>query len=391
MIDQSFHRLLSYIEKENFKGYDPYDTLNSWVPFHWLGQWGPVIATQIQKRNPINVRPFIGINKEINPKAFGLFLKAYSLLYRQYGKKEYLEKADYFYKYLKEHPSEGYSGLCWGYNFPWASPGEFVHKYTPTAVATGFVVQGLYEYYLIARKEEVKEVISSACNFLVNDLKHTQFDDGICISYTPLWPDLCFNASLLAAEALAINAKINQIETHRELSLKAMKWVVSHQAPNGKWNYSINRKTGKQREQIDFHQGYVLMSVRSIVDLIEPKDKETYNIAIDRGLDFYFKHQFFKEGVSKWRLPRVWPVDIHNQSQGVITFAFLGKGNSQYSDFAKKILEWTITNMQHPRKGYFYYKKYKYLTHKTPYMRWGQAWMLMAFTIFLNSKEAQNA
>ncbi len=60
--------LLTYVEKENFKGYDPYDTLNGWVPFHWLGKWGPAVATQIQKRNPINIRPLLGIKKTIIPK-----------------------------------------------------------------------------------------------------------------------------------------------------------------------------------------------------------------------------------------------------------------------------------------------------------------------------------
>ena len=41
---------LSY--PEAFKGYDPYDTLNSSWPFGIIGKWGPVLAIQFQKRRP---------------------------------------------------------------------------------------------------------------------------------------------------------------------------------------------------------------------------------------------------------------------------------------------------------------------------------------------------
>ena len=63
----SYNNLKHYIESENFKGYDPYDTLNSPIPFHWLGKWGPVLAIQFQKRNPFNIRKLLGIKKAHNP------------------------------------------------------------------------------------------------------------------------------------------------------------------------------------------------------------------------------------------------------------------------------------------------------------------------------------
>lgn len=81
MYSKSLKELINYCEKQQFKGYDPYDTLKSWLPFKWFSKWGPPIAIQIQKRNPVNIRPFLAIKKEINPKGMGLFLKAYSLLY----------------------------------------------------------------------------------------------------------------------------------------------------------------------------------------------------------------------------------------------------------------------------------------------------------------------
>ena len=109
-----------------------------------------------------------------------------------------------------------------------------------------------------------------------------------------------------------------------------------------------------------------------------------YNMYI-LGLDFYYKEQFFQDGRSKWRIPKIWPVDIHNQAQGIITFCILKEFYPECISFAKTILDWTITNMQDKKKGYFYYKKHMYLAHKTPYMRWSQAWMFLAFINYFES------
>ena len=106
-IENAFNKLEYYIDKEKYKGYDPYDILNSNLPFKKLGKWFSAISTQIQKRNPINIRPLLGIKKEINPKAFGLFLQAYSILYQKTNNTKYLNKADYFFKWLSENYSVG--------------------------------------------------------------------------------------------------------------------------------------------------------------------------------------------------------------------------------------------------------------------------------------------
>ena len=83
-IHRSLHSLREYIEGEKFKGYDPYDTLTSPFPFKIFGKWGPIIATQIQKRNPFNARKLLRIKKDYNPKGLGLLLHSYSILQRKF-------------------------------------------------------------------------------------------------------------------------------------------------------------------------------------------------------------------------------------------------------------------------------------------------------------------
>jgi hypothetical protein len=77
-------KLQRYCEK-SYAGYDPYDALNSCIPFRKLGYWPPILAVQAMKRLPINLRPLLGVRKGVNPKAMGLFLEAYALLMQREG------------------------------------------------------------------------------------------------------------------------------------------------------------------------------------------------------------------------------------------------------------------------------------------------------------------
>ena len=108
-------------------------------------------------------------------------------------------------------------------------------------------------------------------------------------------------------------------------------------------------------------------------------ENKVYQNALKIGADYYFNKQFKKNGQSIFRVPNEYPVEIHNQAQGIITLTRLSYLNNEYTAFATTIAQWTTDNMQ-SNKGYFYYKKYPLYTIKTPFMRWSQAWMFLALT-----------
>lgn len=374
----SLNKLLQYIEHEEFKGYDPYDTLNSFIPFSKFGKWIPILAIQFQKRNPVNIRPILGIKKGYNPKAIGLLLYAYCNLYEIYKEEKYKNTIEFLFNWLKNNYSKGYSGNCWGYNFDWASTEKLVKAFTPSIVVTGFVCKGIFKYYELTKNEEALGILLGSVKFLLNDLEKTETQDGICFSYTPVLKDCCYNASMLGAELLIKAYSINQNKKYFELAKLAVNFVISKQNKDGKWNYSINLDSGVERRQIDFHQGFILDSLIEIVKYGGFSEKE-YNSSLIKGVEFYKTEQFFPNGRSKWRIPEIWPVEIHNQAQGIITFCLMSDLNPDYLKFAKVIADWTINNMQHTN-GYFFYRKYKWYSNKIPYMRWSQAWMLLALS-----------
>jgi hypothetical protein len=378
MVRESLLNLVENIEASNFKGWDPYDTLNSPLNLKVLGKWIPILAIQAQKRNPINIRPILGIKKDYNPKGIALFLKAYLLLYKKTGEKKYLEKANWLFDWLDNNYTKGFSGKCWGYNFCWANPGGSLPAYTPSVVVTSFVIDGIFEYYKITNNQKAKEAIISSAEYIKNDIPITSHKEGISFAYTHLSKDSCYNASLLAAEILSKADFVSKSSESNVLVNKAIDFILSRQKPDGEWWYSYNPETGKERNQIDFHQGFILVSLENLNGLFTlPRIDVTKSIG--RGLFYYRNNQFFENGQALWRIPQKWPVDIHSQSQGIITFSRLKEYNVDYLGFATKIAEWTITKMQ-SSKGYFYYRKTPFFINKIPYMRWSQAWMMLALS-----------
>tara|TARA_B100000287_G_scaffold420837_1_gene460736 strand:- start:9603 stop:10796 length:1194 start_codon:yes stop_codon:yes gene_type:complete len=388
---QKLHKLCSDSE---YKGVSLYDSHNSPIPFHRLGPRLSFYVNQINKRSPINFRKILRIKKGINPKGMGLFLYSYLLndiLGNPIEVSNPDEKTKHFFRWLVENSSkDNYSGYCWGYNYPWPKTnGLLIPPYTPSSVVTAFNIRAIFQYFLHSKEKMCIELIKGAEKFILNDIIISETDRGICFSYTPLERDFTLNASLKAAEILAYSDFVMNKSDNQHLIEKAISFVMSYQNENGSWYYAIDPKTGKPDKQIDFHQGYILETLKRITDfsLIDINEFEN---CITRGLNFYRKKQFSDDGISLWRFPKKWPIDIHNQSQGIITFSMFKDYNQGYLDFAEKIALWTINNMQSKVNGAFYYQKWPLITNKMNYMRWNQGWMFLALNQLLFHSKFQD-
>lgn len=379
---QSLEKLQGYCEERAYQGYDPYDILMSPFPFRKLGKWPSVLAIQAFKRNPINLRPLFSVKPSVNPKGLGLFLHGYSLLPASDRNRAICDK---LFQQLLDCRSKGIEGLGWGYQFGWASPVKYLPPYDPTAVVSGFIAKALAAYYRRYQNPEAKKALAEICVFFRSALFHTKLPEGIAISYSTRQADFCYNASLLAAEVYAINAQLNETTGDAELISAAVKAVLPAQKADGSWNYSRNLNSGIEREQVDFHQGYVVESLINIAEECGVNEPDTAQ-AIASGFDFYIRHQFSPEGRAKWRLPKEWPADIHHQAQGIITACryFSYANNVEALQKACTIADYTLREFQ-SKEGFFYYRQYRYFKDKTPYMRWGQAWMFLALSTLLNT------
>jgi len=229
MFKTSFEKLRNYCETEQFKGWDPYDGLNSWVIQKTLcgkSRFFRLAWIQTFKRNPVNLRPLLGVKKDYNPKGLGLFLMGYCNLFKVDPKEEYLEKINFLAHTIIQLKSKGYSGACWGYNFDWQARAFYQPKFTPTVVATSFIAEALLEAYEITKKIEYLNIAESCTKFVLIDLNKSFDKNGnFTLSYSPLDKTQVYNAGLLGAKLLCLVYKYNNDSNLLENAKKIIAYV----------------------------------------------------------------------------------------------------------------------------------------------------------------------
>lgn len=383
---KSFLKLKTYCEHVDFKGWDPYDGLNSWVIQKTaLGKSRFIRLAWIQlfKRNPINLRTLVRVKKDYNPKGLGLFLTGYCNLYKVEQKQDYLDKINTLGYQIIKLKTKGYSGACWGYNFDWQARAFFQPKYTPTVVATTFIGEALLEAYEITKNQDFLDTAISTSDFVLKDLNKSYDDDkDFTLSYSPLDQTQVFNAGLLGAKLLCLIYKHTNNQDLLDQAKKVVAYVCKKQNPDGSWAYG----TLPFHQWIDnFHTGYNLECI-SIYQ--EVSGDRSFKKNIESGLKYYLEIFFRPEGISKYYNNKTYPIDIHAPAQLLVTLKKLHVLEENKS-LVDKVLNWTIKNMQ-SKEGFFYYQKNKYITSKVPYIRWAQAWMFYAFSYYFlefNSNE----
>src|SRR5205807_9011446 len=136
---------------------------------------------------------------------------------------------------------KGFRGAAWGYNFDWQSRSFFAPRGTPTVVPTAFAARALCEAAEVFEPEEYLPFARTICDFILNDLNRSEETEAeVCFSYSPLDRTRVFNASLLAAEALASLGRLSNDGSLTEWALRAARYVVHRLQADGAWTYGAD-------------------------------------------------------------------------------------------------------------------------------------------------------
>ena len=389
LANKAFISLKEYCEAENFKGWDPYDGLNSKIfqatPLkHW--DVARLVWIQSFKRSPINFRKLLLVPKAHNAKGVGLFLNGYCNLYKlakqgetRFGSEaELLQLITELSDLLLAMQNTEYSGASWGYNFDWQARRLFFFPAnTPTVVATTFCASALFESYEITQNKSYLEVALSSANFVLKDLNRSECKGGFILSYSPLQGnDTVYNASLLGAKLLSYCYYHTGKEEYKNTAKQIVSGACAGQAEDGSWVYGLL----PVQSWIDsFHTGYNLEAIACYSRFC---GDDEYQDNIEKGLDFYLKHFFLSDGTPKYYHDKTYPIDIHCPGQLWITLSAVQQWSKNH-ELSKNVLNWSIKNMQDD-SGYFYYQLKKSVSSKISYMRWSNAFMFNALSCYLS-------
>ncbi|HOI30220.1 MAG TPA: hypothetical protein PLZ15_10735 [Melioribacteraceae bacterium] len=372
----SLRKLQNYIEENNYSGYDPYDALKSplfKLPFFRNNKLIRFGVQQLVKRSPFNLRKLLVVPKGKNPVTLGLCIQAYSYLSEVYveEKNNYLKKINELIEELIALIPKGYSSNCWGYDFDWESRYASIPAYQPTIVATGFIVNSLFECYRLTNIDKSKELIIGSKDFVLEDINRTYKDDGSFIfSYSPFDKQKVFNASMKGIRILSFIYIFTKEEELKTIATKAADYVLNSQNENGSWYYS-KRASG---EWVDnYHTGYILDCLDDFIKYCIPNDPK-YQKALEIGYNYYLNNFFEKDSIPKFYNSNLYPIDCTSAGQSILTLLRFGDKKT-----AQNVAEFMIENIQ-SKEGYFYFRKFKYHKNTTSFMRWSNAWMFVSLS-----------
>lgn len=373
-------RLEQYCRSHDWKGFDPYDALNSRVFDRTAlvrSRTARIAFTQLLKRSPLNLRPLLGIEPRHDPKATALFLSSYARLARR-GDDTARQSAYLLSKRLFALRASDTAHWAWGYSFPWQGRHVLVPRFAPNLVGTVFVANALLDAFELGLGTEHLAAARSAGDYLAEVL---YWRDGTRFGFAYPTPSVrvpVHNANLLGAALLCRLCTLTGDTRHVDKALAVARYSAHAQRPNGSWPYG----DGSTQQWTDnFHTGYNLCALHSIdTDLATSEFRTT----VSRGFEHYVRSFFTDAGAPKYFDTRLYPIDIHSVAQSLITLTSLSFLAPESHMLATRVLDWTLRHLW-DEAGFFYYRRLRGLTIRTPYMRWSQAWMLFALTHIVES------
>ncbi len=378
-IFKSLKKVENWVEKNNYKGYEPFDGLSSFLSlFTFNNNLLKRILQQVVRRSVINLRPLIGVRKKESTKGRGYMAWGYLTMYKTTKDENYLKKAEECLDWLDKNKSPFYEKHSWGNHFEFVSRGGKLPKLEPIIVWTsliGFVYADAYE---ITKKEKYLEIIKSICDWILA-LERLQTKTGDCISYVAYTSRMIHNSNMLGASMLATASKLIKDEKYKKELLKvsksAMLYSCSRQLNDGAWWYGEEEKF----HWIDnFHTGYNLDCLKRYIEKTGDKD---FNENLKKGFEYFKKNFFLDNGVAKYYNNNTFPIDSQCISQAIETLANFSEYDKDALPLAINVANWAIENMQ-DKKGYFYFRKNALgLKDKTPMLHWAQATTYKGLTL----------
>ena len=373
-------RTLHFMRSRDLTGWDPYDALLSPVfklPF-LRSRWVPrFVGQQLVLRSPINLRHVLRVPSQLNPVTVGLYVQGVSdltsagLLDRETSAIE----VDIWVQQLARSANPDYSGPCWGYPFPWEGRRHRMPSDTPTVVATGIVVAGLYRAWKVFGNELAGRLVRTSASFVLEDLPRSAGDStSWCWAYSPFDRQVVLNATMKGTRLLsqALDAGLDDDRARFAASASA-RFAADRQQLEGGWPYASEGDARTWRDH--HHTGYVLECFETYRRLTGDRE---FDETIERGWEHYRRDFFDQDCFPLYYDDRPGPIDATAAGQALITLTAFGD-----RAFGFEVASASIGALGRS-DGSFAYRHHNGRLTRTHFMRWLTAWMFAGLARLLS-------
>jgi hypothetical protein len=361
-IPEALRQIRGWGEARDWRGYDPYDALNSPLArYLTLGsRFGRRALTQAVKLSPLNVRPLLGIEPAWNAKAIALVASAYARLGAAHDDETARGEAGRWLGWLIEN-STADVGLGWGYHFDVQTRFFSYPRGAPNVIATSFAAHALLDGRELLVEARWGEAAERSCEFLLARLLHED-PARTYFRYLAERDELVHNANVLACSVLARTARSGNRGDLLEVVRRALPATLQAQRPDGSWPYA----EGGHGWVDNFHTGYVLEGLAECEAAV-PLRRE-----VERGLDYWERELFLPDWTPKYYAEQLWPIDAHNYAQAIETWLAVASWRKGALDAAERCAAQLVERMLAP-DGHVVFQRRRWWTSRVPYVRWSTA------------------
>jgi len=268
-----WQRLHDFCAAQDWRGYDPYDGLNSLLARFLPGKGARQAWTQFHKRSPINFRALCGIKPRLNSTAVALFAMGSA-------DDRLLDVLDS----LRTPEGVGIS--------VWLAIARLLRaaEYT-NLICTALAVKA---YRRFGRK----------CDTGFVEALVTERGGERWIRYIPQSDTQVHNINLMGAALLG----------RRD----CVEFSVKRQRTDGSWWYG---EAENQRWIDNFHTGYNLVALR---EYEQASGDASFADAAQRGFAYWDEVFWLADGCPRYYHNQTYPIDVHCCAQGILTYLAFG-------------------------------------------------------------------
>ncbi len=366
--------LIGFLEKTEFKGWEPYDTAGVLSDRIRMPGFLRVLVTQFMRLSPVKLMHFFQ-RKKMYPKAAALFAHAYLLLYKNVQEEHFRNRAIFFLNWLEQNRSPRTRHFSMGTHYGIAMKSYAAEKDTPSPLITSMAVEAFMSAFEVLGENKYFELANSGVHYFLDELPQRVISDTErYFIYHPKNPEFIPNLPTVICGTLARFISIHLDNDVFQTITQNLNYLITWQREDGSWLYE------KKMLYIDnFHTGFILEGLCKFE--LFTGDKR-YNEALKRGLNYWRAHLFTEKGKPIHRKLTGFPknadalltrLDARDIAQSLVLLSYFGE-DSDKSDFAMSLVHWAIQNFK-SRVGYFYYQQLPFYKLKGAFISM-QAWMM---------------
>jgi hypothetical protein len=314
------------------------------------------------------------------------FAMGFAQLHLITGEQRHLERAVHFLEVLEATRCSGFERHGWGYPFDWQTRGGVIAKGTPLITVTPYCYEAFADVYKIDGQQRWRETMRSIADHVFMDYRDIDAGpNASTCTYTPTGGERVVNASAYRAFTLFSAWRAFGNEEFKAKAERNLNFVLQSQQEDGSWPYAMD---GVRPFVDHFHTCFVMKALAKIEALT---GHSGCTAALDRGVDFYTKHLFDREGLPRpfARAPRlvIYRRELYDCAE-CINLGVLLRGRYPALDAAVDRTVLDIVQKWQLNDGHFRSRRLLLGWDNVPMHRWGQSEMFRALCLRLRDDNA---